>query len=314
MKRKWICIAAAALAGALLASPLSAQSDGRLMGTVTSSDGQPIEDATLVLSDEETGRKIEFSTDRKGKYYRRGIPPAAYELRVSKEGFQEFLGENIRVPAGGEKTLDVTLAPLVTEPVEPIQDASYREGYEALKSGDLETAKTKMEAVLAEAPDDFRPHYVLGHIHLRQGNLDQAKTHLEQARLLKPDASEVYFDLGTVAAREKDWPKAQEYFGRVTELTPQDAEAFYSLGVSYLNENKPAEAAQALGRAVEIKPDHANAHKSMGYALLQEGRYADSVTALERYLELEPQAADRAEIEAILTEIRKNIPAESQPE
>jgi len=313
MQRSLGIVFAGIVIAVLLSVPAGAQTDGKLMGTVTAPDGEPVQDAVLVLIDPEVGRQIEFKSDKKGKYYRRGIPPAVYELRVTKEGYQEFRGDNIKVPAGGEKTVDVTMAPLVQEAPEPIQDTAYREGYEALKSGDLEAAKAKMEEVLKESPDDFRANYILGHIHMRQGDMDTARASLERAQQLKPDAGEVYFDLGTIAAKQKDWARAQENFQRTAELEPGDAEAHYSLGVSYLNENKPSEAMAALQRAIELKPDHANAHKSLGYAFLQESRYQDSVRELERYLELEPQAEDRAEIESILGEVKKTLPEEGPP-
>jgi Flp pilus assembly protein TadD len=311
MQRSLGIVFAGIVIAVLLSVPAGAQTDGKLMGTVTAPDGEPVKDAVLVLIDPDVGRQIEFKSDKKGKYYRRGIPPAVYELRVTKEGYQEFRGDNIKIPAGGEKTVDVTMAPLVQEAPEPIQDIAYREGFEALKAGNLEEAQAKMEHVIHEDPSNWRAHYILGTIHRRKGNLELARVMLDRARDIGPDKPEmVYFELGTTAAAAKDYVSALVAFRRVVELTPDDSEAYYNIGVILLNMGQSAEAAGSLQSAIELKPDHANAHKSLGYAFLQESRYQDSVRELERYLELEPQAADRAEIESILGELKKTLPAE----
>jgi tetratricopeptide (TPR) repeat protein len=283
-----------------------AEGDGKIYGTVRGVDGQPIENAKLVLSDPTTGIRIEFSSDRQGKYYRRGLPPYVFQLVVTKEGFQEFRGENIKIPAGGEKSVDVTMVPRVVEPVETPAEAAYRTGYQAIQAGDLEAAKREMERVIADRPDDFRAHYLLGSVYLRQNLLDQAQLRFEQVILLKPDFADAYFDLGTVATRQQDMTKALENFRRAAELQPDEPEAHYNVGVILLNEGNPTEATVALRRALEIKPDHPNAHKSLGYALVQENQLAESIAHLEKYLELQPEASDRAEIEAILAEVKKS--------
>jgi hypothetical protein len=115
----------------LLASPLSAQSEGVVRGRVRSeTTGEPLVAATVELRDGERARAA--ATGRDGSYLLRGVSAGRRLLRVSHLGHAPLEME-VLVPASGEVELDVALRlePVVLEPVR-VEAGGVRGGLDTL--------------------------------------------------------------------------------------------------------------------------------------------------------------------------------------
>lgn len=94
---------------------------GRIQGTVTDSEGQPLENAWVKLlipvleteasSEEEAEDNILVSayTDASGNYKLIGIPEGSYMMACELEGFTGQLADGIEVSAGKQTTVNFTL-------------------------------------------------------------------------------------------------------------------------------------------------------------------------------------------------------------
>jgi outer membrane receptor protein involved in Fe transport len=99
------------LAGALLLfSALSwAQSNSLITGTVQDPTAAAVPGAQILLTNELTGLQWNTSTDDAGRFLLPRLPVGEYRLRVTKEGFRQFLSETFRLDADQSRQVSVTL-------------------------------------------------------------------------------------------------------------------------------------------------------------------------------------------------------------
>jgi superkiller protein 3 len=191
------------------------------------------------------------------------------------------------------------------------------------------------------SPDREHLHLLFADIYAGQGNLAAASAELDQQAALtpqdptllrrkawiaeqkgdpkaaieanealvaaQPDNVEAWLALGSMYAAQGQPDKSEQAFTHVVELDPKNAyKTFFNIGV--LIENKPSRteaeerrALEAFQKATEINPDYGKAHRHLAYALLRSGDLPGAKRELQRYLELEPNAADAAEVKALVS-------------
>src|SRR5687768_13438115 len=95
----------------LLLSLVSANAQFRasVQGTVTDSTGALVPDATVTLTNKETGAKQTTQSSGDGLYRFSGLPPGNYSLVVEKSGFKKQSFENVVINAEDTQGIDVML-------------------------------------------------------------------------------------------------------------------------------------------------------------------------------------------------------------
>jgi hypothetical protein len=89
--------------------PARGQVAASIAGRVTDSSGAPVGSATVTATNTETGAVRAAITDDGGRYQIVSLAIGAYEVSVSKSGFQEAIRSGIRLVVGQEATVDLTL-------------------------------------------------------------------------------------------------------------------------------------------------------------------------------------------------------------
>lgn len=84
-------------------------SGGAISGTLLDPSGAVISGVTVTATLLATEQTYTATTDDKGWYMLRNLPPATYEVRFQAPGFQETVVESVRVEQAGILTLDLTL-------------------------------------------------------------------------------------------------------------------------------------------------------------------------------------------------------------
>jgi hypothetical protein len=93
----------------ILAAPLTAQSIGRIAGTVTDNTGAAVSGAAVEVVSLETGEARRVMTNTSGIYAVSPIPVGAYRVQIRKEGFKAVTRNDIRVDVNSAATVDVQL-------------------------------------------------------------------------------------------------------------------------------------------------------------------------------------------------------------
>ena len=109
--RRAIAIALLAVVSSMLMPPLFAHESatGRVTGVVRDATQAVVAGAKIDLKSADSASTWTRQTGREGKFAFDGIPPGLYQLTVVVSGFQIVVVRDVRVNAGRETVVNVTL-------------------------------------------------------------------------------------------------------------------------------------------------------------------------------------------------------------
>src|ERR1700737_5015421 len=94
----------------LSAAIAHAQYRASIQGAVTDPQGAVVSDATVTLTNQETGQANTSTTNAAGVYNFNGLPPSVYTIKVEKTGFKQELLENVKVIAEQANAVNIQIA------------------------------------------------------------------------------------------------------------------------------------------------------------------------------------------------------------
>src|SRR5690242_10393736 len=93
-----------------LSTPVFAQSFlGTIRGTVTDPQGQVVQGAAVLITDEATGVPRSVETDEQGRYEATNVRPGTYRVEVITQSFKKFERTGVVLRAAGTALVDVQL-------------------------------------------------------------------------------------------------------------------------------------------------------------------------------------------------------------
>ncbi len=92
----------------LFAAVGMAQTTGRLSGSVSSPDGL-IPGATVMVTDNQTGKSQNTITNATGAFKFEKLPFGIYTIKITSQGFKTYIANDVKIDAGQEYTLNPTL-------------------------------------------------------------------------------------------------------------------------------------------------------------------------------------------------------------
>jgi len=289
-----------------LGSSILMAQDSKLRGAVVDEDGNRVPRAKIILTLIARNHVIDFETNEKGKFYRRGIEPGEYLLTVKVEGFQEF-SQKIYIKVGQEYKTEIILTKSATDKrvSNPEAKKIYDEAIQLYKQGKYREAIGSFERVIAIVPDFAEGYYNLGLTHLQIGNPDAAITMMEKAIELKKDFLEAYFGIGQAYMMKEEEDKAIEAFRKAITVIPDDANAYLNLGIMYFNYNKYDLALNVLLKALSLDKSLPQIHYQLGLVYIRKGEMDKAIERFETFLDLAPQAAEAEAVKSLLEEIER---------
>jgi hypothetical protein len=95
---------------------------GSITGTVTDATGSAIAGAKVIVTEINTGTKIETGTDASGHYNAPFLLPGDYDVSVTNAGFKEFIRKGLHLGAGETPTVDAKLEVGATQTTVEVTD------------------------------------------------------------------------------------------------------------------------------------------------------------------------------------------------
>jgi len=193
----------------------------------------------------------------------------------------------------------------------PAPDANEREirAIEAYNRGVFaNNAPDKIEAyglAVKLLPEFYEAWFNLAVAAAESSDVNTAEQAYRRAAALRPEAVEVPRNLGRLLLREKQFDAAMACFEQASRLAPDSPQSHNDLGEVYRQTERYNDAAAAFQAALRLNPDYAQAHYNLGLTYAAQARTAEAATELERYLALAPGAADAAEVQAWLQQLRQ---------
>ncbi len=156
----------------------------------------------------------------------------------------------------------------------------------ALRSGNTEDARNKLEEAVKVAPDSALAQAALGTLLLgKKETLSQARSAFAAALKAKPDSFAALLGLARVNIAEGDMSGGTEKLLAALKLR-EDFGARMSLGNIYAEQRKPEDAVFHFQTATKLEPKSADALAALGQALLSAGRPEEAELALRSALDL----------------------------
>lgn len=157
-----------------------------------------------------------------------------------------------------------------------------------LRSGSLDEAKTRLEAILAAAPDEPDALQLLGMLARRQRDHHRAADLFRQSLRARPGQPHVLNNLGNTLL---DLGRSDEAIGAYREAVRQQpgyVDALINLGIAELAEDRPALALEPLNQAIRADPADAKAQAALGMTLRMLGRLDEALAAFRASLTRRP--------------------------
>jgi len=290
----------------LFSSSILWAQDSKFRGTIKDEDGNPIPNGKIILTLIARNYSFDFKTNKKGKFYRRGIDPGEYMLTIEVEEFKPFK-QKIYISVGQEYKMDIVMAKSISPEEIENREAKdkFDQGVQFYQQGKFDEAIEAFEDVIINKPGFAEGYYNLGMAYLRQGNPDRAIEVIDNAIELKPDFVAAYFGKGQAYIEKGEEEQATEIFKKAVAINPDDAKIYVNLGALYISTNRNDLALEALLKAMELDPSLPNTYYQLGLLHLRKQEIGKSVENFQKFLELAPEAPEADSVIAIIKKLIK---------
>lgn len=158
----------------------------------------------------------------------------------------------------------------------------------SLNQGQVDQARTHVQAVLGSYPNHPTALYLSGGICKLSGQLAEAEAFYRRSLKAAPKQPQVANALGAVLVAQARLEEACEAFARATKLEPKYLEAWINLGRQRLDMKALVEAEKAFRAALNVNPNEARGHVGLGRVYAARGEYDQARTAFEKAIALAP--------------------------
>lgn len=303
-----VVAAALAIGVALVVSagPAAAQMElGVIKGRIVDDAGTPLQGVTITLQNTERGRGVTITTDKDGRFYRRGLQAGEYAIKVAHPGFQA-IDDKIRLVAGTDRNFDFTLAKAAAA-----GSKEFQEGVAAYNAKDFAQAAAKFEAAIAGSPT-VAPLYVnLALTYFQLKRPAEAIGALEKAASLAPNDASIQFQLGSAYVDTQAYDKAVTALQAGLTAKPDlakdamAADATATLGAVFFAQGKVSEAEAEFQRVLAAQPGNAAALLGMGKVHFNRNEPAKALEIFERVVGTHPGTPEASQAETFVKALKK---------
>ncbi|MGQ9578104.1 MAG: tetratricopeptide repeat protein [Candidatus Aminicenantales bacterium] len=272
-----------------------------IKGQVLDKQNKPLANVEITFTDVSRGTRFALKTKKDGSYFKVGIPPAIYNVRLELEGYFPFESQ-VRVELGQEHNFNFSL-----EKVPPkIEDnPDFKEGMKHFEAGDFEAAAAAFKKTVDQFPPSVEANYNLAISYLRLEKTSEAINILEKIVSLRGDVPELYLALEEAYFRLGESEKAETLFRKALELQPNNYRIYYDLGIIYYKNDRLEEAIASFEKAKTLNPEFSSTYYQEGLAFIKQGNFPRAIEALEKFLQLEPEAKEASQVRLIIEELKK---------
>lgn len=169
-----------------------------------------------------------------------------------------------------------------------------------MDAGEFESARTKLEAIVASDETNAEAHFTLGLALFNLGDYTAASEHFTRSLQLDPErAAAVHHNLGVLAYQSGEMATAESEFSLALDVDPSDADTHYQLGATYLIQAYPMGAVEPdaallqkaqseFEDALEIAPGKPEALVGLANIDMLRGEMEQAIVRLEQVTAQDP--------------------------
>ncbi len=160
-----------------------------------------------------------------------------------------------------------------------------------LNAGQLAATANMAQTLIAQYPNTFLLHNVLGIALDGLGEYDGAINSYRNALKLQPNMPDLHFNLGIVFGNLNRFEEAANSYRKAIALNPKFFEAYGNLGTLMQKQGKLEEAVASYRKAISINAD-ARGYFNLGTALRDQGKLDEAIKSYQQAIKLFPNYAD----------------------
>ena len=195
-------------------------------------------------------------------------------------------------------------APMPDEPAEPVEQPptalplspQLTAAAQLIADRKIDEARSRLQAHVAEHPDDGRAAFLLGLTYHREKRYTLARPWFQSAVRLAPDYHTVHHFHGWCLFYLGDMPGARAAFNRHLEAVPGEGDSHFALGLIAFNDDRLDDAQRRFAGAIELQRDRpgrrrdvSKAHARLADVHIRRGELQEAKTQLLLATELWPQ-------------------------
>ena len=305
----------AVLAALAITVPAAAQMGGMVKGRVLDDKGQPVEGAKVTITANDTARKFETKSNKKGEYLQIGLGSGAYSVVAEKDSLMSGKQRaQVRAGSPAEVDLVIGLAAAAASADTAARGAALTKSFDdaiaAQKAGNYDESIEKFTAGVAINANCFSCYNGIGRSYTMKKDYGKAEEAFKKSMELRPNDAEVYSEMANLYNAQRKFDEAAAMSKKASEMSGGTAggggnpDVLYNQGVILFNGGKTAEAKPLFEQVVQANPGHAEAHYMLGMTVVGENP-AVAVTEFEAYLKLAPTGPNAAMAKQFVDALKK---------
>lgn len=160
----------------------------------------------------------------------------------------------------------------------------FNEAISKHQSGDIKSAKSLYEGILADMPSHVQTLSNLGMICKMEKNYTQSLQYLQKALDLDAQNLPALNNMANLYREMHSYDKAIDLGKKIIELTPDDPTSYNNLAITYEMQKMYTDAFEMYQKAIQIDKTFAKAYNNIGVLLYRQGRYNDAIVVFETSL------------------------------
>jgi tetratricopeptide (TPR) repeat protein len=292
----------AALLAAGFGAALQAAEQGRLLGTVTDTDGAPLPDVQVTVTAPGFKYEQKKTSDKKGQFTVLVIDGTKqYQIKLEKEGYHPLegplrfkIGETIRQTYPLEKPQVQQPAVVPSGPQQLSGESQainvYNEGVVAFQGGDVAGALAKFQQATDLDPKQAAAWGALADLQLEQKKYAEAAAAADKLVELEPAnprGLRARYDAYKGAGNRE---KSEEALEALAQGDPSRDTAIriYNEGAEATRRNDTEAAGRYLKRSVEVDPTFEQAYSALTGLYLTRKNFKDAAALAEQWIARSP--------------------------
>jgi len=262
------------------------------------------------------------TTDERGNFVFRGVPPNDYFVVIEKEpDFEPFSQSvsviqprgmppqtfylSIRLQLKGEAKLKPGVLNAELANVPPRALAFYQKGLEQAQAGKNEAAVEQLNQAIVEYPDFMLAYSQLGVQYLALGEVEKAEASTRSALKIKPDAFEPLMNHGIALVRLNRFAEAEPELRAAIKQKDKSPIGHFYLGRALAYQQHYDEGEKELQLALQLGGDEMKeCHRYLAAIYNARGDKQHAISELETYLKLAPNSNDADHLRQIIKDLR----------
>jgi len=292
---------------------------GRINGTVTDDNGQPLEGVLIIVESLRFKTKLQGYSNKKGLFAVAGLGTGNWRITATKKGYSSSSVNMNVLQLRRNPPITFTLKKTTDHTVLMAEKDSFQlfdKGNLLLKEKKYDEALKVFEEFLTKYPDIYQVHINIGACYLKKEDLDKAEIEfnlvldktMETHGDYKNDAVtslRAFTGLGELYLQKRDFENAQKYFAQALEISPEDEVAAYNVAEVFFSHQKVDEAIEYFSLAVQIKKEWSKPYLKLGYAYLNKADFKKALEYFNKFVEMDPDNPEVPKVKNIIATIEK---------